>query len=53
MQAFVMYDADLDEWYISAYDQNDAARSFQVFGYQTREQAEADIPYQIRKRRHV
>lgn len=54
MQAFVMYDRELGEWYVSIYDTRNAANSQQFFGYETKEQAEGDMPLlaaNLRRRR--
>lgn len=51
MEAFTMYDADLDEWYVSIYDRHNTANSRQFFGYTTEQQAADDIPFLIRKMR--
>lgn len=51
MQAYAMYDKELGEWYISIYDSRNYANSEQFFGYETKEQAEGDIPFKIAKMR--
>lgn len=53
MQAYAMYDKELDEWYVSIYDADNPDNSRQFFGYTTEEQAAADIPLLIAKMRHV
>lgn len=54
MQAYVMYDKELDEWYVSVYDSRNYANSQQFFGYTTKEQAEEDMPLLVaRIRRRV
>jgi len=49
MNAFTMYDADLDEWYVSIYDTRNADNSQQFFGYTTKAQADEDTPFLIAK----
>lgn len=51
MQAFTMYDPDLDEYYVSIYDARHPERSRQFFGYTTEEQANQDTPLLIAKMR--
>jgi hypothetical protein len=51
MQAYVMYDKELDEWYVSVYDTRNYANSQQFFGYETKAQAEADMPLLVAKLR--
>ena len=56
MQACVMYDKELDEWYVSIYDTRDYANSQQFFGYTTKQQAEEDMPLlvaKLQRRRNV
>ena len=54
MQAFVMYDKDLDEWYVCICDSRNHANNRQFFGYTTKEQAEEDMPLLVAKlRRNV
>jgi hypothetical protein len=53
MQAYAMYDKELDEWYVSIYDADNPDRSRQFFGYATQEQAEGDIPLLLRKMRRA
>ena len=51
MQAYVMYDIELDEWYVSVYDSRNYANSRQFFGYTTKAQAEEDMPLLVAKMR--
>ena len=51
MQAFTMYDPELDEYYVSIYDARRPERSRQFFGYATKEQADQDMSLLIAKMR--
>ena len=51
MQAYTMYDKDLDEWYVSIYDTRNYANSQQFFGYTTEQQAKDDMPLLVAKMR--
>ncbi len=51
MQAYVMYDSELGEWYVSIYDSRNYSNSQQFFGYETKEQAEEDMPFLVAKLR--
>lgn len=51
MQAAVMFDKELGEWYVSIYDTRNYANSQQFFGYETKAQAEEDMPLLIAKMR--
>lgn len=49
MQAAVMFDKELGEWYVSIYDTRNYANSQQFFGYETKEQATEDMPLLVAK----
>jgi hypothetical protein len=49
MQAVVMFDKELGEWYVSIYDTRNYANSQQFFGYETKAQAEEDMPLLVTK----
>lgn len=51
MQAVVMFDKELGEWYVSIYDTRNYANSQQFFGYETKRQAEDDMPLLVAKLR--
>jgi len=51
MQAVVMYDKELGEWYVSIYDTRNYSNSEQFFGYETKAQAEEDMPLLVAKLR--
>lgn len=51
MQAYVMFDKELGEWYVSIYDTRNAVNSHQFFGYETKAQAEADMLLLVAKMR--
>lgn len=51
MQAYVMFDKELGEWYVSIYDSVNYSNSQQFFGYETRAQAEEDMPLLVAKLR--
>jgi len=56
MNASVMYDIELGEWYVSIYDTVNYSNSQQFFGYESKEQAEQDMPLlvaKLRKRRNA
>lgn len=49
MQAVVMFDKELGEWYVSIYDNRNYANSQQFFGYESKSQAEEDMPLLVAK----
>ena len=49
MNASVMYDIELGEWYVSIYDSVNYSNSQQFFGYETKAQAEEDMPLLVAK----
>ncbi len=51
MKAYVMFDSELGEWYVSIYDSRNYANSQQFFGYETEQQATEDMPLLIAKLR--
>jgi hypothetical protein len=51
MQASVMFDKELGEWYVSIYDTRNYANSQQFFGYETKAQAEKDMPFLVARLR--
>ncbi len=51
MQAYVMFDSELGEWYVSIYDSRNYSNSQQFFGYETEHQATEDMPLLIEKLR--
>lgn len=51
MQAYVMFDKELGEWYVSIYDTRNHGNSQQFFGYTTEQQATEDMPILVAKMR--
>jgi len=51
MQAYTMFDKELGEWYVSIYDTRNYANSQQFFGYESKAQAEEDMPLLVVKMR--
>lgn len=51
MSTVVMFDRELGEWYVSIYDSVNYGNSQQFFGYETKVQAEEDMPLLVAKLR--